>query len=43
VKPLDISGRKGIYLKDKINEFATNSKHKNIRDLNTGVTELKET
>jgi hypothetical protein len=29
------------YLKDKINELATNSKKKNIRDLYRGVDELK--
>jgi hypothetical protein len=34
VKPAGISGiKKREYLKDKINEFAVNSKNKNIRDL----------
>jgi hypothetical protein len=33
VKPADISGKKREYLKDKINELATNSKDKNITDL----------
>jgi hypothetical protein len=35
VKPADISGIiKKNYLKDKTNELATNSKNKNIGDLN---------
>jgi hypothetical protein len=29
------------YLKDKINELATNSKNKNIRDLHRGINECK--
>jgi hypothetical protein len=29
------------YLKDLINELATNSKNKNIRDLNRGIKEFK--
>jgi hypothetical protein len=29
------------YLKDKINELETNSKNKNIRDLNRGINEFK--
>jgi hypothetical protein len=29
------------YLKDKINELATNSKNKNIRDLYRGINEFK--
>jgi hypothetical protein len=29
------------YLRDKINELATNSKNKNIRDLYRGVNEFK--
>jgi hypothetical protein len=29
------------YLKDKINELATNSKNKNIRDLYTGINKFK--
>jgi hypothetical protein len=29
------------YLKGKINEFATNSKNKNIRDLYRGINEFK--
>jgi hypothetical protein len=42
VKPADISGiKKREYLKVKINEFATNSKHKNIRDLYRGIHEFK--
>jgi hypothetical protein len=33
VKPADISGiKKREYLKEKINELATNSKNRNIRD-----------
>jgi hypothetical protein len=37
VKPADISGIKREYLKDKINELATNSKNKVIRDLYRGI------
>jgi hypothetical protein len=33
--------KKWEYLKDKINELATNSKNKNIRDLYSGVNEFK--
>jgi hypothetical protein len=29
--------KKWEYLKDKINEFATNSKNKNVRDLYRGI------
>jgi hypothetical protein len=32
VKSEDISGIKREYLKDKINDLASNSKNKNIRD-----------
>jgi hypothetical protein len=37
MKPADISGIKRVYLKDKINDLATNSKNKNIRDLYRGI------
>jgi hypothetical protein len=30
------------YLKDKMNELATNSKHKNVRDLYRGINEFEE-
>jgi hypothetical protein len=33
--------KKGEYLKDKINELATNSKNKKIRDLYRGINEFK--
>jgi hypothetical protein len=33
--------KKREYLKDKINELATNSKKKNIRDLYRGINEFK--
>jgi dihydroorotate dehydrogenase len=33
---------KGEYLTDKINELATNSKNKNIRDLYRGINEFKK-
>jgi Fe-S cluster assembly ATPase SufC len=33
--------KKKEYLKDKINELATNSKNKNIRDLHKGINEFK--
>jgi hypothetical protein len=33
--------KKREYLKDKINELATNSKNKNIRDLYRGIHEFK--
>jgi hypothetical protein len=41
MKPADISGIKREYLKDKINELATNSKNKNIRDLYRGINGCK--
>jgi hypothetical protein len=42
VKPVDISGTKRWnVLKDIINEIATNSKNKNIRDLLRGINEFK--
>jgi hypothetical protein len=34
--------KKREYLKDKINEVATNSKNKNIRDLYRGINEFKK-
>jgi hypothetical protein len=34
--------KKREYLKDKINELATNSKNKNIRDLYRGIKEFKK-
>jgi hypothetical protein len=41
VKPAGISGiRKREYLKDRIDELATNSKNKNVRDLYRGIIEL---
>jgi hypothetical protein len=33
--------KKREYLKDKINELATNSKNKNIRDLYRGINEFR--
>jgi hypothetical protein len=42
VKPAGISGKKREYLKDRINELATNSKNKNISDLYRGINEFKE-
>jgi hypothetical protein len=36
VELVDISGRQKEYLKDKMNELATNSKNKNVRDLYRG-------
>jgi hypothetical protein len=36
-----IRNKKREYLKDKINELATNSKNKNIRDLYRGINRLK--
>jgi hypothetical protein len=33
--------KEGEYLKDEINELATNSKNKNIRDLYGGINEFK--
>jgi hypothetical protein len=41
MKPADISGIKREYLKDKINELATNSNNKNIRGLYRGINEFK--
>jgi hypothetical protein len=41
VKPADTSGIKREYLKDRINELATNSKNKNIRYLYRGINEFK--
>jgi hypothetical protein len=41
VEPADISGEMKEYLKDKINELATNSKNKNIRDLYRGINGFK--
>jgi hypothetical protein len=35
------SNKKWEYLKDKINEFETNSKNKKIRDLYRGINEFK--
>jgi hypothetical protein len=40
VKTANISGTTKKYLKDKINELATNSKNKNSRDLYKGTTNL---
>ena len=41
MKLVDISGtKKKEYLKAKIDELETNSKIKNIRDLNTGISDL---
>jgi hypothetical protein len=37
----NIRNKKREYLKDKINELATNSKNKNIRDLYRGRNECK--
>jgi prefoldin subunit 5 len=42
VKLSDISRiKKREYLKDRINELATSSKNKNIRDLYRGINEVK--
>jgi hypothetical protein len=42
VKPVDTSGKeKRQYMKDRINELATNNKNKNIRDLYRGINEFK--
>jgi Fe-S cluster assembly ATPase SufC len=35
------SNKKREYLKDKVNELATNSKNKNLRDLYRGINEFK--
>jgi hypothetical protein len=34
--------KKREYLKDKVNELATNSKNKSIRDLYRGINEFKK-
>jgi hypothetical protein len=34
--------KKRVYLKDKINEFESNSKYKNIRDLYRGISRFKK-
>jgi hypothetical protein len=36
-----LTNKKREYMKDKINELATNSKDKNIRDLYRGINEFK--
>jgi hypothetical protein len=41
VKAAGISGIKREYLKDKIDELATNSKNKNIRDSHRRINEFK--
>jgi hypothetical protein len=42
MKPEGISGKKKKeYLKEKINELATNDKNKNIRDLYRGLNDFK--
>jgi hypothetical protein len=42
VKRADISGeKKREYLKDEVNELATNSKNRNIRDLDRGINGFK--
>jgi hypothetical protein len=41
VKPAGISELDGEYLKDKIDEVATNIKKKNIRDLHRGINYFK--
>jgi hypothetical protein len=42
MKPASILGiKRGEYLKDRIDETATNSKNNNIRDLYGGINELK--
>jgi hypothetical protein len=41
VKLSDNSEKKREYLKEKINELATNSKNKNIRDQCTGINAFK--
>jgi hypothetical protein len=42
VKPAGISGRKEEYLKDKIKEFAMNSRDKDIRELYREINKFKE-
>jgi hypothetical protein len=41
VKPAGISGKKREYLKENINEFATNSKKKNIREFHREINKFK--
>jgi hypothetical protein len=42
VKPADLSGiKRREYLKDKINDLATNSKNKNIIDPSRGINEFR--
>jgi len=38
----DILGTKKAYLKAKIEELETNSKVKNVRDLNRGINDFKK-
>jgi hypothetical protein len=40
VNPAGISEIKREYLKDRINEFATNSKNKDVRDMYRGIKEF---
>jgi hypothetical protein len=42
VKPAGISEKKREYIKDKINELATNSNNRNIRDLYKGIHTFKK-
>jgi hypothetical protein len=43
VKPAGILGiKKREYMKEKINEVASNSKNKNIRDLYRGINKIKK-
>jgi hypothetical protein len=41
-KSADISREKREYMKDEMNELATNSKNKNIRGLYRGINEYKK-
>jgi hypothetical protein len=41
VNPAGVSEKKRAYLKDSINDLVTNSKNKNIRDLDRGINEFK--
>jgi hypothetical protein len=41
IEDREISNKKTEYLKDRINELATNSKNKNIRDLYRRVNEFR--
>jgi hypothetical protein len=41
VKPADISRKKREYMKYKIHELATNSKHINVRELCKGISGFK--